>query len=62
MTESDVGARLVLALLVFGYVVGGALLLIRTTALVTPWNAGLGLVVLLLVAAAVGVSRRRRAR
>jgi protein-S-isoprenylcysteine O-methyltransferase Ste14 len=53
---------LVLALVVLGYVVVALAVLIRETAVVTPWTAGVGAVILLVVAGAVGLSRRRRAR
>jgi len=51
-----------LSLLVGGYVFAGTWLLVETTRAVTVWNAGLGLLLVALLVAVVGVYRRRRAR
>lgn len=52
---------LVLSLLVAGYVLGGAWVLVAELDAVSAWSTGVGLVVLAVVASVVGVYRRRQA-
>jgi hypothetical protein len=49
----------VLGLLVAGYLIAGAWLLVATVPSVTVWTAGFGVVVLAVLASTVGVYRRR---
>lgn len=51
----------ILLLLVGGYVVAGAWLLIDTVPAVTVWNAVFGLVILAVLASILGIYRRRKA-
>lgn len=51
---------LVLALLVGGYALGIAWLLIEETAAVTPWHVGFGAVIVAVLALIAGIYRRRQ--
>jgi len=52
----------VIALLVGGYLLAGCWLLLSEVAWLTAWHVGSAAVVVAVVAAIVGISRRRRAR